>query len=230
MRYALFSITLVPGVMFGASKCAPPAGAVTKLKAYLSYESSVGAGNSGVESFSFAMAGKDALFLQNKPPQYYNEAQRPVYIFRKGSPLFASVCPIGALWATCAETRFRESVHEPTNTIERLGPECDFEVIIPEWHSSPGSPFKKQVASEVLKELMEFGYVAPKEVFVRDFNVNDPELDFYIIDANGEQEVQGCTFDAYDLPHCRWHRFGQSSVPELKRRITARPYRLLPPG
>ena len=54
-----------------------------------------------------------------------------------------------------------------------------------------GQPPKRRLASEVLQELSEFGYGNPRKVYVGDFNVADPELNFYIIDREGADSIQG---------------------------------------
>ena len=45
---------LVPALISAAPDCSVPPGAVTKLKAYLSYQSSVGLRSPGEQKFSFA--------------------------------------------------------------------------------------------------------------------------------------------------------------------------------
>jgi hypothetical protein len=137
-------IALVPGFASGAPGCAPPTDALAKLKAYLSYESGVGFGRPGAKRFSFAAADGDALFLQHEVPQYYDETQRFIYFFRKGSPLLVAGCPANAQWMRCAERAFRDSIHEPANTPEPpAGPTCELSVTVPEWRPSPDSPFKR---------------------------------------------------------------------------------------
>jgi len=106
---------------------------------------------------------------------------------------------------------------------------CDLLVTIPKWHPSPDSSLKRRLASEVLQELMNFGWERPKEVYVGDFNVHDPEMDFYIVDADGKENIQGCRFNAFRVTHCEWHMYGQSTLESVKREIMERPYRLVPP-
>lgn len=213
---------------FGAPDCAPPADAIAHLDAYLSYQTGIGIGNPGMKKFSVTLYDGDTLFLQRELPPYFTEPL--VYVFRNGRSLFVTSCPKNAEWAACAERRFRASTHEPADTAGyRLTAVCDVSVTVEKWRPSPDTPAKRRIASDVLAELMKFGVTKPTAVYVRDFNLNDPELEFYIVGANGQREVQGCTFDAGRQPHCAWHLFGQSPVKKLKEEIMARPYRLYPP-
>ena len=230
MDRTLLLVGLLPILAYGADECAAPPDALAKLKAYLSYETRGRLWGPGTKRFSLAEADGTALFLQYEVPKYYDETQGFVYAFRKGSRLLVAGCPNNPQWTKCAENDFREFIHQPPRTPERpIGPTCDLSITVPEWRPSPDSPLKRRLASEVLQELMEYGYTNPREVYVRDFNVGDPELDVYIVDQDGKGNLQGCTFDADFHPHCAWHFYGQSPVEELKWEIMARPYRLFPP-
>ena len=94
--------------------------------------------------------------------------------------------------------------------------------------SIAGRAKKREVAAEVLKELHAFGYTELASVYVRDFNLDDPEIQAYIVKRNGDPHLLGCHFNVGVKPYCTWHRFGQASPEELKRQIMARPYRLYP--
>lgn len=48
-----------------------------------------------------------------------------------------------------------------------------------------------------------------KAVYVRDFNLDDPDLLFYYIDSEGRDSFQGCYFDASRQPRCGRHIFLQ---------------------
>ncbi|HEY6328257.1 MAG TPA: hypothetical protein VI756_02895 [Blastocatellia bacterium] len=76
---------------------------------------------------------------------------------------------------------------------------------------------------------MEYGVVNPREVYVRDFNVSDPELAFYIVDREGKGNLQGCTFDADLDQHCAWHLFGMSPREKLRHDIMVHRYKPFPP-
>lgn len=80
----------------------------------------------------------------------------------------------------------------------------------------------------MLQELLNFGLRNPKKVYVRNFNVNDPDLWFYIVDANGASSIQRCSFNAGLHPRCAWHEFGQAEINQLKQEILALPYQLVP--
>jgi hypothetical protein len=88
------------------------------------------------------------------------------------------------------------------------------------WRPGPDSTFKRRLASEALKELMTYRVENPREVYVRNFNVADPELDF--VDRDGKDNLQGCSFDAGVHPDCAWHLYGMSSRDKLKRDVLAR--------
>ena len=79
------------------------------------------------------------------------------------------------------------------------------------------------------EELLGFGYTDPKEIYARDFNLDDPEIDFYIVDSDEMPEFQGCDFSLVESPHCGWHLYGQAPLDALKREIMSHPYRLYPP-
>jgi len=230
MLRGLALIASGPVLALCAQDCAAPPDAVAQLKAYLSYESSVSFGAPGPRRFSFAPAGGDALFLQHGAPGSFRGAQRLVYVSRKGRPLLVAGCPSDTPWTKCAEDELRNVTHDPADPRDRpIGPACELSVTVPEWRPSADSDLKRALASEALQELFEFGYANPRAVYVRDFNVADPELDFYVVGAEGNESLQGCAFDAYRRPHCDWHGFGQSPVEKLKRQIMTRPYKLFPP-
>ena len=229
MRRDLVLLMLVPLMSSGSQNCEAPPDAIAKLKAYLSYESSAGSGRSGEGTFSVAASGSDTLFLQHRVPPGHEPDRRVVYVFRPGSPIFATECPVNARWTECAEHDFRVAMHEVNAEARHsFGPTCELQVAVPEWHPTPDGNRKRILGAEVLQELFRFGYVNPKEVLVRNFNVSDPELDFYIVGEQGNVTLQGCFFDADREPHCVWHLYGQSSAETLKHRILADPFNLYP--
>lgn len=192
MYRTVLLVGLLPVPAYGAGECAAPQDALAKLEGYLTYMSSRGLWSPGAKRFSFAQADGDALFLQRELPQRFDEKLRLVYVFRKGSHLMVNSCPNNPQWTECAEKDFQDFIHAPANTPKpRIGPTCDLTVTVPQWRPSPNSPLKTRLASEVLQELMQYGYINPREVYVRDFNVADPELDFYIIDRVGERQPSG---------------------------------------
>jgi len=217
-------------LLFGNDSCPAPPDAITKLAAYLSFGTRDGRWTPGMKSFAFAQVQDDALFLQHELPKYFDPSRRPVYAFRKGSRIFTATCPNNSQWPKCVEEYYRKFLHAPPNPAERPVPtSCELSVAVPKWRASPDSPLKTRLASEIIQELFGYGYENPKQVYVRDFNVADPELEFYIVDRNGKDEFQGCTFDADLRPHCAWHLFGTVSITKLKEGIMEHPYRLLAP-
>jgi hypothetical protein len=97
------------------------------------------------------------------------------------------------------------------------------------WKPSPDGRGKRILAAQILRELQEFGYSDVKAVFTRDFNIEDPEIDFYIVGPRNEADFLGCSFDRNRSPYCQWHLYGQAPTQALKRRVMAMPYRLSPP-
>jgi len=222
----LLLLVVLARIVYGAD-CTPPADALIKLRAYLSYANR-SEGSPALRHFSFAQAGGDTLFLQREVPKYFDPSRPVVYGFRKGHNLMMGSCPKDPRWASCAEKELLEFIHQPTTTTPATGPVCELSVMVPAWHTSPDSALKRKLASEVLQELIQFGYRSPREVYVRDFNVADPELDFYIVDREGNGNIQGCHFDAEISPHCGWHLYGMSPTEAVKRDIMVQPYKLLP--
>jgi len=102
------------------------------------------------------------------------------------------------------------------------------------WTSRPGSGHpnerKWKLATEILNEIQAFGGSSgTKAIYIRDFNIDDPEIKVYIVNTSAEPEILGCTFNAAKSPHCQWHGFGQAPVSFLKREIVRRAYKLCPP-
>lgn len=95
---------------------------------------------------------------------------------------------------------------------------------IPAWKPSPDNQKKRQVAADLLKET-EADWQGAKQIVVRDFNIKDPQITFYIKMPDGEY-FRGCGFRIGSRPHCQWHGFGQASVSELRNWIFEKPYRL----
>jgi len=151
-----------------------------------------------------------------------------VYVFREGERLLANSCPVDANWTICAQQSFASFSHSKKQESYSAEPTCDLVVNVPKWSPTPNGPRKREVASRVLHELIELTGSAPRAVFVRDFNVNDPELQFLIVGANADETVQGCHFDADLHPLCIWHLFGQSPVKQIKKEIMATPYKIFP--
>lgn len=216
---------LAASLLYGAGGCVAPVAAVTKLKAYLSYQNPRG----GMLRFSFAQIGGDVLFRRYGVPKYFDPAQPLVYSYREGAGVRVDSCPADS-WMQCAENRLEERARAQglsSHTDGRTGRNCHLSITFPAWRPSPDTPLKRKLAAELLNEIMppdsDF-----KAVYVRDFNLNDPDLLFYYIDSEGRDSFQGCYFNASRQPHCGWHMFGQAPVESLKRSVIERPYELFP--
>jgi hypothetical protein len=241
MRTSVF-LALMPFLVYGAGDCLPPPAKVSKLKAYLSYRSRWGVGRPGPRRFSFAAVGDSGLFLQREAEPYAAPGDRVVYSMQDGSPVITMGCQADSTWTQCGLKALRESLKAlgplamttETPSVVSGGPAvptCDLLITVPKWHPSPDSALKRKLASEVLQEVLtSFFVVQPKSVYAGNFNVDDPDLTFYIVDAEGHDDFQGCLFEASRHPHCSWHLFGQSPVESIKRGVMANPYQLLPSG
>jgi hypothetical protein len=97
---------------------------------------------------------------------------------------------------------------------------------VTQWHPTPDGPAKRKLATEVLDELRQRGY-DPLSVTARDFNVDDPELLLYITEADGQKAMQGCRLNAFGIPHCEWHLFGQAPERKLEESVMQMPYIIL---
>jgi hypothetical protein len=221
---------LAPVFLYGASDCVAPPATVSKLKAYLTYQNRMG----GVMRFSFTQIGADALFRRYGVPKYFDPAQPLVYTYQEGVGVTVDSCPVDS-WMQCGEKRLEERARAQRLSSQAdgqragVGQSCDLSIAFPAWRPSPDSPLKRRAAAELLKEIMPPNSDM-KAVYVRDFNVDDPDLLFYYIDAEGRDSFQGCGFDVSRQPHCGRHMFGQTTVESLKQSVMARPYKLFPPA
>lgn len=239
MRIMLTVILLAASQMAGAEPCSPPPGSLEKLGAYLRYLNGTGSNKPSGEPFLVATTG-DRVFFRARDSQIPSEdpTTRTVYIYAPGRPIDAISCPADATWTGCVAywvftppevgDRVMYGNEKPHYGV-RQEPVCELTLLIAFWKPSPNDARKKKVAAEVLGEIERFAYPDPKVVYVRDFNLEDPEISAYIVPRKGEPDVLGCHFDVSRAPHCGWHRFGQSPLSELRRTIMRRPYRLYPP-
>jgi hypothetical protein len=125
----------------------------------------------------------------------------------------------------------RDSQHTEISAAQPLKePACELILEVPAWRSSADDSKKRKLAADVLKELQQFGYAEAKVIYIRDFNIDDPDIWAYIIAQDGSPDFRGCSFDAKQVPHCQgWHRLGQTSLDWLRQKIMSEPYRLYPP-
>jgi hypothetical protein len=131
---------------------------------------------------------------------------------------------------------------------------CDFDVPVTKWTASTDNGTKKRIASEILNELVEDPkpddnsstpvssntralrvVVQPRErgklrrVYLRDFNLNDPEVHVYFEDSK-EKWVMRFRFDANTKPHTSGGgSYGTVTVESVRDWIMEQPYRLYPP-
>ena len=176
---------------------------------------------------------------QNTVPEHYDPSLRPVWIFDPNSALTGANCSPGASWTDCAIYEGRhadqarpvlqanEEFHYPPAGVTPTV--CEYTLDVPKWEPSPVSPEKRRIAAELLTEFRAFHYDDAREIVIRDFNLDDPEITAYITGAAGSHEFQGCGFARNRKPHCTWHMFGQAPVSSLRRHVMSRPYRLYPP-
>lgn len=208
----------------GAAPCnpPPPKQAVERLQGYLSYEAAWESGTYGVKEFDAAVLLGGVLFRSQERSQL--PPGRIVYVIPEGRRISSMSCPEAEDWVGCVVRGMPQEF--PSGSASAA---CSTQIDVPTWRASAATPAKKRLAAELVQELMSgAGYSDPKAIYVRDFNMDDPELLFYIVDAEGKDNLQGCHFDASQHPHCGWHLFGQAPVEKLKRDVMARPYKLFP--
>ena len=217
-----------------AAQCTAPETARAELDAYLAWENGLRSNLKHTVPFSVLEIGRCTFFRANKLPKYFDPALRPAYLFVPGQPVLTPSSPAGDAWVSWAAEFLRDPGNFPLLRSPQCAGEvpkqpCDLTVEVGPWKPSPDGPEKRKVAGEILKELRAYGYTEVKEAYVRDFNLHDPDIWFYIVQPRGETALEGCRFELDRSPHCAWHLFGQSPDDSLKRVIMARPYRLYPP-
>lgn len=224
MRTITILLALLIATAPCCAQCAPPERAVQKLAARFSYENSLGTNTTLIEHFTVLKLDRWTFLRHDNPSPYFAPGVRPVYVV-KGSQLLGNInCPAGPAWLACAEDEMREQ-HEVPTTKEQT---CEFTLTVPPWHPSPESPEKREMARTLLREIRSFGASPNDTIYVRNFNLNDPEIDFWIVHRHGEPEPQGCAFDRTKSPHCSWHMYGTVSLESLRQNVMSRPYRLYP--
>ena len=200
------------------AQCTPGQSALARLKGYLSYESTVGSIAPGPNKFGYARTNNKDLFLQYAQSHYVSGSTRRVYVLAEGKPVFPTSCSAGSDWTRCGVQSFESFYAERDTGPSTSERSCELVIPIPKWRPSPNSAIKRKLASEVLQELISFGYTDAKQIYARDFNIHDPELDFLIIDANGHEAVQGCDFNADTTPHCACTSTGRRRSTSSRRR------------
>jgi hypothetical protein len=213
-----------------AGDCAAPPAVTRRLAAYLSYEASLGAGRYGAQVFTFSPLPDGFLFREHGVKESSDSSQRLVYAITQHGRLTVSSCPDDPRWEQCGEQLLYRGIGKSAgNLAVEDGRKCDFTLNVQVWHPSPDSSAKRTLASELFKEILNAGHSGARAVYVRDFNLADPELTFYIVDSTDAGTLLGCHFESALRPHCQWHLFGSSPTEEIKREVLARPYILFGP-
>ncbi|MCW5983577.1 MAG: hypothetical protein KIT09_36135 [Bryobacteraceae bacterium] len=224
----------------GASGCDIPDQATASLKALFTYSNGRRENKPKEERFS-AFWFRNRLFLRHNTPSPNTDTNLyPVFVYDAAGVNHALNCPSDATWVGCVVNwtdnpprveRVVRGEEEPRRPIASKEKEhtCEFTLQIPAWAPSPDDERKRKIAGEILDEIRTYSRKEPSEVYVRDFNLNDPDILIYIIDSPTDDWLLGCTFTAKETPHCRWHMFGQSPRDVLRDDVMRRPYRLYPP-
>lgn len=227
-RVLLLLCVLTP---YCAGACLPPAPALEKLKAYLVYENGLGKNDPKVDSFNMLPMG-DWLFFRLETSPTGDAAERtPVYAYRPSAGIDTFSCRPHD-WQNCVReyarsAEGREAVQERSSA-QTTVQTCQFTLSVPPWMPSPDDAAKRKVAAEILGEVRKSLAVSrPKTIWLRDFNLDDPEIWMYITTSR-YSTPQGCSFDRARIPHCNWHMFGQTPEDWLRRQIMTRAYRLFP--
>ncbi len=226
MRIITFIVSLMSVSALSVGQCEPPASELIPLEAYLRYLNGLGANREYTRHFSVIHIGGATALRDddNEPP--FDPALRLVYVLPKSSGLNQISCPAAEFENCVRDSLHLPAVQEPPSKTQEP---CRMTVRVQRWSPSPNDERKKLLAAELLKELEDFGYSRPRFVYVRDFNLDDPEIDFYVVTASGMRVSQGCDFVQRALPHCGWHLYGQSPLAALRKMVVTRPYRLYPP-
>jgi hypothetical protein len=215
-----------------AVPCVPPPNTVaTKLVGYFAYHNSFRGNTKQVKHFSVVRIGNRFFFRDRSATP--DTGQHAVYAFDPNRIIEPIPCKDDANWIECANDWISDidqyeppEKRSPATTVQ--GPPCEYNLDIPQWKPSEDNQLKRQFAADILRELLPGGMRGYRSVFVRDFNLNDPNIDFYLINARGNSEFRGCNFDRTRQPHCVWHLYGQAPLDSLKENVMEMPYRLYP--
>jgi len=243
--------------------CGVPEPALAQIASAAAYYYRDQAGPTKKESYSAVLIGVRWFFRDNNPEGFDGQGLRSVSKYEDGKwdGVRDLQCPSDASWVTCAAAwnpyrslpanspmaYLKEQKPEPVTTTS-----CDFEVKIPNWTPSPDNAKKRQIASEVLQELLTDSQtdsgsttsgdaqakrvvIEPRvrgqlrSVYIRDFNLNDPEVHVYFEDSK-EKWVRRFAFDSTKKPHIAYSgAYGTVTVESIRDWIMEQPYRLYPP-
>ncbi|MBZ5496409.1 MAG: hypothetical protein LAP85_08400 [Acidobacteriia bacterium] len=145
------------------------------------------------------------------------------YLFSEDGPIGGGSCPAELDWQKCV-VKYTYDNYRRGLPIRRCTTTIDLRTI-PLWEPSPDNEEKRRVAAGLRKEI-ETKWHGVQEIVVRDFNLKDNGITIYMKTRDGDF-FQGCEFHVTDKVHCdSWHSFGMISLPDLKKWIFERPYRL----
>lgn len=237
MKITAISILLLGLRAAQAEDCTLPEAAKSCLKTYLAYLNGLGNNKARSEVFTGLKIGDHVFFRLMHPPAGYAPGYTEVYIYVPQRRLDVISCPANATWVNCVADWVRNPQGGIVSGSEKghstaAAPNvstCEFTLQVPAWKPSAEDERKKKLAAEILQELRDFNYNDARAVYIRDFNLDDPDIWIYVITREGSPAFQGCSFDPMRSPHCGWHLFGQSPLDSLKQQIAERPYRLYPP-
>jgi hypothetical protein len=226
----LLSVLPCLTVLYGASECPPTREEMAPLKAELRYQNGLHQNRPSVKQFMVTWIGDTTIFRSESIEPQTNPSDRLIYVVSKSRILDATSCPADATWLNCvAQWLKNPNAGPPYNAEVREGPICKVNLAVPKWIPSPNSELKRRIVAELLTELHSGQPPLPRAVYARDFNLDDPEINFYILDYNGAVELRGCSFGLARVPHCGMHGYGQTPSDWLRRSVLAHPYRLYPP-
>ncbi len=231
-RFYLVAMGTIVGIAH-AAECTPPVALVGKLKAELTYENGLSRNQPYQERFTMATV-QDRVFLRR------DTVPGTVSTLDERDQLTGFNCPADSTWVDCAAYEAEHANGFPSKISPGDGkppypplttavPVCQFVLNIPPWRPSPESADKSRIAAELLKEFQDFPYSDAKSIYIRNFNLEDPDITAMIRTSTGQTEFQGCRFDRTRTPHCSWHLFGQAPLAALRRVVLERRYRLFPP-
>lgn len=227
-----------------APECAPPDAALKKLRAELTFENGLGSNGTRVRTFTMLSVGNTVFLRHDNPGRRSDPSLWAVEVWRGSQSIDGINCPSTdeefrkcvARWIIRDQSGKKDEGSlftkppEPATDINPAeGPACTFTLEVSEWQPSPDSPQKRNRAAAVRQEVLtRLAPAKPKVVYIRDFNLDDPDIHVYIEHKDGEREVQGCGFDSSKAPHCVWHGFGTVTLESVRDEILAKPYKLYP--
>jgi hypothetical protein len=202
--------------------CTPPSAALARLRGYFTYYDRETPEHRS-DHFSVVSIGDGVFFRHNNPMIPLSVPHnRTVYLYQPSTSLRTFECRDDDSWVPCAAQWEAGAPNQPS---------CEFELNVSQWSPSPDSVEKRKIGTDLLHTLgIDPAKDPPQTVYARDFNLDDPHLDFYIAWPDGAELFRGCDFDRTQVPYCQgWHLYGQAPRDELRQHVMELPYRLYPP-